>query len=327
MEAIKGSDVNVPDAVFAWLLDGRGGVKSLEDNDVIDSQHPCWLHLNYTHPDSARWLASTPLLPNNVRDALAGESSRPRVSRMGEGTLITLRCINGSTDERPDQLVAMRLYMDERLIVSTRQRKVLALDDVVSDLQKGAGPADCGGWLVDVCDALTDHASEFIEELHDKIIDLEDNLLGQQIPPRGFLALLRKQLIVMRRYMAPQRDVYARLVSERLPWMSDDHRRRIQDIADRLGRGLDEIDACIARTGIMADEIAQVMQESLARRTYTMSLMAMVFLPSTFLTGLFGVNLGGIPGGGWRFGFSLFCILLVVLIGGVTLWLHRSKWL
>lgn len=50
MEAIKGSDVNVPDAVFAWLLDGRGGVKPLEDNDVIDSQHPCWLHLNYTHP-------------------------------------------------------------------------------------------------------------------------------------------------------------------------------------------------------------------------------------------------------------------------------------
>ncbi|MGQ7148617.1 CorA family divalent cation transporter, partial [Escherichia sp. SS-MK2] len=55
-------------------------------------------------------------------DALAGESTRPRVSRLGEGTLITLRCINGSTDERPDQLVAMRVYMDGRLIVSTRQR-------------------------------------------------------------------------------------------------------------------------------------------------------------------------------------------------------------
>jgi zinc transporter len=56
-------------------------------------------------------------LPNNVRDALAGESLRPRVSRMGDGTLITLRCINGSTDERPDQLVAMRVYMDDGLIV------------------------------------------------------------------------------------------------------------------------------------------------------------------------------------------------------------------
>jgi len=327
VQAIKGSEMNVPDAVFAWTLDGKGGVKPLDNNDIIDNEHPCWLHLNYTHPESAEWLATTPLLPNTIRDALAGESTRPRVSRLGDGTLITLRCINGSTDERPDQLVAMRLYMDERLIVSTRQRKVLALDDVVQDLNDGTGPTDVGGWLVDVCDALTDHASEFIEELHDKIIDLEDSLMDQQVPPRGFLALLRKQLIVMRRYMAPQRDVYSRLASERLPWMTDDHRRRMQDIADRLGRGLDEIDACISRTAIMADEISQVMQESLARRSYTMSLMAMVFLPSTFLTGLFGVNLGGIPGGDWRLGFSLFCVMLVVLIGGVTWWLHRSKWL
>lgn len=327
MEAIKGSDLNVPDAVFAWMLDGKGGVRPLDDNDIIDNDHPCWLHLNYTNPESAQWLATTPLLPNAVRDALAGESLRPRVTRMGEGTLITLRCINGSTDERPDQLVAMRVYMDERLIVSTRQRKVLALDDVVNDLNEGAGPVDGGSWLVDICDSLTDHASEFIEELHDKIIDLEDNLLDQQVPPRGFLALLRKQLIVMRRYMAPQRDVYSRLASERFSWMSDDHRRRMQDISDRLGRGLDEIDACIARTAVMSDEISQLMQESLSRRSYTMSLMAMVFLPSTFMTGLFGVNLGGIPGGEWHFGFSLFCILLVMLIGGVTWWLHRSKWL
>ncbi|WLI77471.1 zinc transporter ZntB [Kosakonia sp. H02] len=327
MEAIKGVDVKVPDAVFAWLLDGKGGVKPLEESDEITARTPCWVHLNYTNQESAQWLETTPVLPNSVRNALAGESTRPRVNRLGEGTLITLRCINGSTDERPDQLVAVRVYMDERMIVSTRQRKVLALDDVVSELENDSGPADCGSWLVDVCDSLTDHANEFIESLHDRIIDLEDDLLDQQIPARGILALLRKQLIVMRRYMAPQRDVFARLASERLPWMNDDQRRRMQDIADRLGRGLDEIDSCIARTGVMTDEITQVMQESLARRTYTMSLMAMVFLPSTFLTGLFGVNLGGIPGGGWHLGFALFCVMLAVLIGGVTWWLHRSKWL
>lgn len=74
-------------------------------------------------------------------------------------------------------------------------------------------------------------------------------------------------------------------------------------------RGLDEIDACIARTGVMADEIAQVMQENPARRTYTMSLMAMVFLPSTFLTGLFGVNLGGIQ---WRLAIWFLAVLYTV---------------
>ncbi len=327
METITGRELTVADAVFVWRFDGEGGVKTLHPDDEVSKQTPCWLHLNYTHPDSAQWLSSTPLLPNNARDALAGESLRPRVNRMGDGTFITLRCINGSTDERPDQLVAMRMFIKEQMIITTRQRQVLALDDVIYGLKNGTGPASVGGWLVDVCDALTDHASEFIESLHDKIIDLEDNLLEQQVPPRGHLALLRKQLIVMRRYMAPQRDVFSRLASERFNWMADDERRRMQDIADRLGRGLDEIDACIARTAVMSDEISQVMQESLARRTYTMSLMAMVFLPSTFLTGLFGVNLGGIPGGGWSFGFSLFCIMLVFLIGGVIWWLRRSNWL
>ena len=104
----------------------------------------------------------------------------------------------------------------------------------------------------------------------------------------------------------------------------------IKNLMETMGLTIEQAMAALKvpeRTGVMADEIAQVMQENLARRTYTMSLMAMVFLPSTFLTGLFGVNLGGIPGGGWQFGFSIFCILLVVLIGGVALWLHRSKWL
>lgn len=76
MDAIKGSELQIPDAIFAWVLDGQGGVKPLADDDIIDKDKPCWLHLNYTHSDSADWLAATPLLPNNVRDALAGESTR-----------------------------------------------------------------------------------------------------------------------------------------------------------------------------------------------------------------------------------------------------------
>lgn len=109
--------------------------------------------------------------------------------------------------------------------------------------------------------------------------------------------------------------------------MSDDDRRRMQDIADRLGRGLDDLDGSIARTAILSDEITTVMADAMNRRTYTMSLLAMVFLPTTFLTGLFGVNLGGIPGGGNPFGFAAFCLMLVGLVLGVAWWLKRSRWL
>lgn len=327
MNVIEGKALQVSDAIIACQLDGQGGLIPIEDKDVIHCERPCWLHLNYTHRGSAEWLASTPLIPDAVRDALAGDSMRPRVSRLGDGFMITLRSVNRNSDSRPEQLVAIRVFINDKLIVSTRRRKVNAIDEVLTELQNGNGPVDGGSWLVELCDVLTDHTSEFIEDLQDKIIELEDALMDQRIPARGELALLRKQLIVMKRYMTPQRDVYARLASEKLGWMDDDERRRMQEIADRLGRGLDDLSVSIARTAVLADEIASIMQEAMNRRTYTMSLLAMIFLPTTFLTGLFGVNLGGIPGAESHYGFAIFCLMLVLLVVGVALWLHKRKWL
>ncbi|SFM96287.1 zinc transporter [Izhakiella capsodis] len=327
MDIIEGKALQISDAIISCQLDGKGGLIPIDDNDVIHCDKPCWLHLNYTQRGSAEWLSSTPLIPDNVRDALGGDSLRPKVNRLGDGTLITLRSVNLNSESRPDQLVVIRIFINGKIIVSTRRRKVFAVDEILTELQNGNGPTDAGSWLVELCETLNDHTSEFIEQLHDKIIDLEDAVVDQQTPARGELALIRKQLIVMRRYMAPQRDVYGRLASERLSWLSDDDRRRMQDIADRLGRGLDDLDACVARTAVLADEISSVIADAMNRRTYTMSLMAMIFLPTTFLTGLFGVNLGGIPGNGWGYGFPLFCFLLLILVVSVALWLRRRNWL
>ena len=63
------------------------------------------------------------MLPNNVRDALAGESTRPRVTRIGDGALITLRCINGST-RQPVGAVAMG-------IVEMQPARLVFVDNIV----------------------------------------------------------------------------------------------------------------------------------------------------------------------------------------------------
>ena len=327
MSIIDGKELHISDAIISCQLDGQGGMLPISETEVVNCDRPCWLHLNYSQADSAGWLQKTPLLPDSVRDALAGESMRPRVSRLADGFIIILRSVNFNEHARPDQLVAVRIFISDKLIVSTRKRKVAAVEDVWGELQEGNGPENAGDWLVEFCDSLTDHISEFIEELHDKIIDIEDGLLEGQAPARGEMALLRKQLIVMRRYMAPQRDVLARIASEKFTWMDEAQRRLMQDISDRLGRGLEDLDAGIARTAVLTDEIDSLLTESMNRRTYIMSLLAMVFLPATFLTGLFGVNLGGIPGGQWHYGFTVFCGVLVLIALGVTWFLRDRKWL
>ncbi len=106
MKPFEGKVLQDSEAVHACQLDGKGGIKPISAYGVVDSANPCWLHLDYSLPGSARWLNETPLLPDGIRNLLAGESARPRVTSLGEGTLITLRSINLNADSRPDQFVA-----------------------------------------------------------------------------------------------------------------------------------------------------------------------------------------------------------------------------
>ncbi|MBQ0215324.1 zinc transporter ZntB [Proteus vulgaris] len=327
MKTINDSILQDSDAIYTAQLDGHGGVIEITADTIATNDNPYWIHLDYRKPQSAKWIEETEALPPIAKDVLLAENIRPKAQRIGEGVVINLQTINNNPNDRPDELVAFRIYINSQTIVSSRHRRVNSVDSVIHTLELGSGPESSGDWLITMADAVTDEIGEFVETLHDQLIELEDMILDQQIPARGELALLRKQLIVLRRYMAPQRDVFSRLSIEKLPWMSDSDRVTMLEISERLSRRLEDLDSSISRTAVIADEITSMMADAMNRRTYTMSLMAMLFLPTTFLTGLFGVNLGGIPGNEFPYGFAIFCLSLFVLIVIVTWWLKRSRWL
>lgn len=314
------------DVIYALTLDGKGGMQPLAAGSEIPGDKPGWLHLDYGNPEAARWLLQTPLLNDAARESLLGQSNRPKLVRMGETVLLILRGINHNKDHRPEEMVALRIFITPDLIISSRRRPLLSEQDVFNQLTLGGGADTTADWLVEVCDALTDRAGEFVEELHDQILDLEEMVLMRDLPANGRLALIRKQLIMIRRYLSPQRDLVARLANEKISWLDEDDRRRLLDIADRLRRWLDDLDAGVARTAVLADEINNLMAEATNRRAYQMSVMALLFLPASFLTGLFGINLGGIPGAESPTAFWVFCGSLVALATGLAVWLKHRRW-
>lgn len=314
------------DVIYGLTLDGKGGMQPLAAGSEIPGDKPGWLHLDYGNPEAARWLLQTPLLNEAAKESLLGQSNRPKLVRMGETVLLILRGINHNKDHRPEEMVALRIFITPDLIISSRRRALLSEQDVYGQLQLGGGADTPADWLVEICDALTDRAGEFVEELHDQILDLEEMVLMRDLPANGRLALIRKQLIMIRRYLSPQRDLVARLANEKISWLDEDDRRRLLDIADRLRRWLDDLDAGVARTAVLADEINNLMAEATNRRAYQMSVMALLFLPASFLTGLFGINLGGIPGAESPTAFWVFCGSLVALATGLAVWLKHRRW-
>ncbi len=311
--------------VLALQLDANGRYHKLSAGGSVPTER-CWLHLDYSAESAKEWLRHSPLLPDVVRESLLGESNRPKLVKVNGGLLLTLRGINHNEGQRPDHMVAIRFFITDKLIVSTRHRRVYAVEQIVRNLRQGMGPRSTTDWLVDVCENLAEQAGDFIDEVMDKIVRLEDEILEQKIHSRRELVEIRRQLIVLRRYLAPQRDVFSRLANEKIAWLEKDDLRHLQDIADRMGRWLEDLDASIARTSLLADETNALMTEAMNRRTYIMSLFAMVFLPLSFFTGLLGVNLGGIPGNTSPWGFIGFCLLLLAIAGSILLWLKLRRW-
>lgn len=312
--------------VFCGQLNGKGDLIPLTDDTVATTQMPCWLHLDSSHPSTHQWLENCSLLSEIVKEKLAENITVPKEIRLDDGILVVLRGVNMTSTAMPDPGVTLQIYASGSLIVSVRHHTVDSISDVYRDLQKGIGPVDSADWLVAVSDTITDYANEAIDGLHSRVLMLEEAMMESHKVDQHELAETRRALIVLRRYLSPQRDVFARLATERVSWIDEKDRQHMHDISARLGHYIDDLDSSLSRVKIVSDQMNGLLTEVLNQRIYTMTLLALLFLPITLLTSLFGVNLGGIPGAESPFAFFIFVVLLAALGFGIYRFLKKRQW-
>ena len=137
---------------------------------------------------------------------------------------------------------------------------------------------------------------------------------------------LRREIIKIRRYLGPQRDALNRLQSERASWLSEHDRLRVREAYDKITRYLEELDSARDRAGVAYEGLSGRIAEQMNNRMYVLSLIAGLFLPLGFLTGLLGINVGGIPlaDSPWGF-FEVVAILLVLVLVQIVVF-RRKHW-
>lgn len=317
--------------IYAFLLDGAGGGRLLTWEEVQQWQAGdglLWLHLNFSEPDTLHWLRSDSGLDELVVDALVADDTRPRAASLKGGLLMSLRGVNMNPGADPEDMVSIRLWITEQRIVSTRRRRLLSVDDMVQSLRHGDGPKDSGEFVATLCDCLSRRMSDVIDQAEDSVDQLEESVLvAERRVLRSELAALRRQTIALRRYISPQREALNRLQSESLPWFGERSRLRVREIADRMVQFVDALDSVRDRAAVTQEELASQLSEEANRRMYLLSVVAAVFLPLGFLTGLMGINIGGMPGVENSQAFWLFSGVLTLLIVAEVLYFRYNKWL
>jgi zinc transporter len=287
-----------------------------------------WLHLDYGQEAARQWLHQESGLDAVSCESLVAEETRPRIIAAADSLFLILRGVNCNPGADPEDMVSLRMWIEEHRIITLSRRRVMAIEDLKQQIESGQGPRSAGDFLVMVAHKLVDRMGEVISDLDDAVDELEDRVLTEksyELRPR--LANLRRQTIQMRRYISPQRDVMARLQSERVSWFGPLDPIHIREVAERTARYVDDLDSARDRAAITQEELNSRLAEQMNKAMYIVSIATSIFLPLGLVTGLLGINVGGIPGSQNHYAFVFVCLALVLFAFIQFLFFKFKKWL
>jgi zinc transporter len=317
--------------VHAYILDGKGGGTPVDwsvINDWDASQGLLWIHMDSNSPDTKAWLEGQSGLARLTYESLLEQETRPRNTLTEDGLLLILRGVNCNPGEDPEDMVAIRMLFSEHRIITLRYRRVMAIQDVHQAVEGKKGPRTSGDFLVMVAERIADRMGDVISELDDRVDELEDSVLEAESKElRSQLSALRRKTISLRRYIAPQRDVLLRLLHDRLPWIADTDRAHLREVSERTARFVEDVDSARERAAVTQEELNNRLSEQMNKAMYFLSIVAAIFLPLGLLTGLLGINVGGIPGTENKWAFTLVAAALFAIAVGLVAWFKKIKWL
>ena len=315
--------------MYGFELNGGGGAKNLGWDDLASQQSgPRWMHMDFTEPETREWLTQQSDIDGYVVRAMLDDDSRPRSLVAGEGMLVTLRGVNMNAGADPEDMVSIRLWIDKDRIITTRRRRLLSIVKLRESLQRGEGPIDAGDFLIKLVCLLEENIGPAIETLDDEIEAAEQAFAeGDVVRYSGEFSGLRRQAARLRRYLAPQRDALDRLSRETDTLLNASQRMAIREEADKITRNLEDLELVRERAVVAHEELLGRLANEQNSRMYVLSLVAAIFLPLSFLTGLLGMNVGGLPGLENPAAFALVSVSMLLMAVGIVALFRWRRWM
>ena len=319
--------------LFGRVLDGKGGGRTIDwaeakDWKPADPDEVLWVHLCRNRPGVQEWLENSLEVPEPTAELLVSDSTRPRAFREGRTLVATLRGINFNPGAEPEDMISMQLWCDGRRLITLRRLPLQTPRDVLALIDRGHGPPDAGATITLLAEFMVARMNQSIVDMNEVIDQLEDE--DPEDDPESMLsriAAIRRNCLGLQRHMSPQHEALERISRDAPAWFEEHDRREIAETIDRLRRYLDDIDISKESALVIQDDLRARSLASSEHATYMLTIVAGIFLPLSFLTGLLGINVGGMPGTDDPDAFWVVAILCTAILVVLMIVFKKLKWL
>lgn len=310
---------------------GTNGANMPMDMTGIPSYRPqehfYWLHMCASHEDTRAYLQQHTRLDELVIDALLAEDTRPRTLGRQDGTLLVLRAMNFLSSGKPEDMISLRLWVEPGMVLTTRLRDAKAIEDLKTMIADNVAPNRVGKFVTAITDRVYSRMEPVLDDLEDGTAMLEEQIAKKEIERASDNASpLRIKATILRRHIVPQHTALANLIRMKPEWLKDEDVEQLLESEDQITRYVENLNDIRDRLIILNDEISRQNDERMSATNYLFALAATIFLPLTFITGLLGVNIAGIPGMENEAAFPILVLLCVVAVAMQVAFFRRKGW-
>jgi magnesium transporter len=300
--------------------------------DPAGAQRMRWLNVDGLHDErvmhrAAELLGLHPLL---VEDILNTEH-RPKLEEYQDALFVVAKMLRFGTEQGKLQVEHICFVLRPSLVVSFQERPGDVLDPVRARLRQGLGRVRKAGadyLLYALLDVIVDHYFLVLDELGKRIAALEEKVVVRPgSEDLRAIQRLRGQLIEVGRHVTPMRELAGRLNSLQSPLIDKSTRRYLGDLQDHTVY----IAETIGSYREMLLSLENTYHAGLNLRTgevmKLLTIIATIFIPLTFIVGIYGMNFHHMPELEWRYGYFGVMGLMAALALGMLGWFKWRKWL
>ncbi|MGN0919295.1 MAG: CorA family divalent cation transporter [Alphaproteobacteria bacterium] len=301
---------------FAVILDKKGGAQKVPlQKKLMREKKPLWIHLE---GDAADWLTpyknQKEMVP--IVEHLLAQETTPRCVRYKNGLMITLRGLNVN-NQADDDMVAVHIWLSKTHLITVAAQPVAAVAEVLELLRRKKGPHTIPACFTLLARQMIQKIKASLADIAEQADDLEDRVIEetgilQDKQLREDLAHLRHLIVSFRRFLAPQQGIMEHL--EKMVLFGEEDKVHLHTLSRDLGMAVEKLNFARDHSSVTQDQLDAKTNTNISQIMYLMSMIMVIFTPLSFITGLLGANIGGIPFGENPYGFLVICLILAVIL-------------
>ena len=293
-----------------------------------ESNPVTWVDLDLRDNDTADWIEHESGLSAEVKHSMLKSDELSRREVYDDGMLICIHTQKIQPTAGQNDSQSSRIWIEPDRLITVRSEASSAMNALRAAAQDNTKHWEPYQILVFLLRANLRRFEPFISnifskttKLEDQILDAEDEFVDDE------LNVIRLQTIRARRHLVTLRNLLAFVTADDSLPISKNELQALESARRQVLGYLESLEECQERAQLLQDQIETRMADRLNRITYNLNILATVFLPLSFVTGLFGMSVAGIPDAHNPRAFAIICLIMLIIAVASWLLLRWRRWI